>query len=182
MYVDLEYRTEFGHWLNAHNLKGAGAEVGCAYGGYAEIMLCQWQGQEYYMVDPWIRQDPAVYREDCSKVNFDAYWDQVQGLAAKDKRVRLVRKFSVDAAAGFSDASLDFVFIDANHSYDAVSADLAAWWPKVKPGGVFSGHDYGNDINWPNHCEVKRAVDVWATDHHLTFVISRCSSWWILKA
>lgn len=52
---------------------------------------------------------------------------------------------SVDAAKLFDDKSLDFVFIDANHKYDYVSADIAAWFPKVKSGGIISGHDYNAD-------------------------------------
>ena len=43
---------------------------------------------------------------------------------------------------GHGDASLDFVFIDAEHTYDAVKQDIAAWEPKIKPGGWVMGHDY----------------------------------------
>jgi predicted O-methyltransferase YrrM len=46
------------------------------------------------------------------------------------------------AAHEFARNSLDFVFVDADHSYDAVKADVAAWLPKVKPGGILAGHDY----------------------------------------
>jgi predicted O-methyltransferase YrrM len=52
------------------------------------------------------------------------------------------RRLSVAAAEDFADDSLDFVFIDATHTYDAVSRDLSAWWPKVKAGGLLAGHDY----------------------------------------
>jgi predicted O-methyltransferase YrrM len=45
------------------------------------------------------------------------------------------------AAARFDDASLDAVFIDADHSEEAVTRDIAAWLPKVKRGGVIAGHD-----------------------------------------
>lgn len=58
---------------------------------------------------------------------------------------------SAESASQFDDGSLDGVFIDAAHDYDSVVKDLAAWYPKVKPDGIFSGHDYP--------CEdVKRAV------------------------
>lgn len=49
---------------------------------------------------------------------------------------------SLRAAVLFADASLDFVFIDANHSYEAVINDIRAWWPKIRPGGLLAGHDY----------------------------------------
>jgi SAM-dependent methyltransferase len=49
---------------------------------------------------------------------------------------------SVEASKRYADASLDFVFIDADHSYAAVARDIDAWRPKVKPGGWLSGHDF----------------------------------------
>jgi predicted O-methyltransferase YrrM len=59
---------------------------------------------------------------------------------------------SAKGAALFADKSISGVFIDAAHDYESVKRDLAAWWPKVRDGGIFSGHDY----DWH---EVKRAVD-----------------------
>ncbi len=61
---------------------------------------------------------------------------------------------SIEASTKFPDNSLDFVFIDANHWYDDVMSDLNHWYPKVKMGGVISGHDYTR-----GHAEVIKAVD-----------------------
>lgn len=49
---------------------------------------------------------------------------------------------SLVAASRYADASIDFLFIDADHSYPAIARDIDAWLPKVKPGGMISGHDY----------------------------------------
>lgn len=54
---------------------------------------------------------------------------------------------SVRAAALFPDEHFDFIFVDAAHDYDNVTADLRAWWPKLKVGGTAAGHDY--DTCWP---------------------------------
>lgn len=63
-----------------------------------------------------------------------------------------IESLSWEAAAQFEDGGCDFVFIDAAHDYESVKKDIAAWWPKVAPGGVLAGHDY------PWH-EVSKAVN-----------------------
>lgn len=49
---------------------------------------------------------------------------------------------SVEAADRFLDGACDFVFLDADHTHEAVRADIRAWLPKVRPGGVLAGHDF----------------------------------------
>lgn len=66
--------------------------------------------------------------------------------------VNPIRKDSSTAAADYPDKSIDFVFIDADHTYEGVKRDLAAWYPKMKVGGIFAGHDYG----WTPH--IRQAV------------------------
>ena len=52
----------------------------------------------------------------------------------------------VEAAKKVADGSLDFVYIDARRDYDSVKEDLNAWFRKVKPGGIFAGHDYVDGV------------------------------------
>ena len=67
-------------------------------------------------------------------------------------RARIIKGWTVPVADQIEDGSLDFIFVDADHSYESVKADLLAWMPKVKKGGWIIGHD----INWPS---VKQAAD-----------------------
>lgn len=66
---------------------------------------------------------------------------------------------SLDAAQMYFERGeqFDLVFIDAEHSYEATSADIRAWAPLVRAGGWISGHDYGSE--WFPKFGVKRAVD-----------------------
>lgn len=67
-------------------------------------------------------------------------------------RLKLMRMSTLDAAAQVSDQSLNFVFVDADHSYEGCKADILAWTPKIASGGMIAGHDY----NWGT---VRRAVE-----------------------
>lgn len=74
-------------------------------------------------------------------------------MAPLARHYETIRGGSSESARFFDDGSVDFVFIDANHTYDFVKADVLAWLPKIKPGGIIAGHDY----NAPH--EVERAVN-----------------------
>lgn len=79
------------------------------------------------------------------------------------------RMASIDAAKLFDDHSEDCVFIDAGHDEESVTADIQAWRPKVKPGGILSGDDY--TFGWPG---VMAAVDRLVPDRKLMG-----QTWWI---
>lgn len=70
--------------------------------------------------------------------------------------VRPVRASSLDAADLHEPCSVDFVFLDALHDFEAVWEDLRAWWPKVRVGGFIGGHDYST--SGEPYPDVKEAV------------------------
>ena len=71
------------------------------------------------------------------------------------KNVTIIQNQSVKAAKKFPDQSVDFVYIDANHTYRSVKSDIRAWLPKIKSGGIICGHDYYEHPEYG----VVRAVD-----------------------
>lgn len=68
--------------------------------------------------------------------------------------VNLIKGHSLDVVSKYEDSSIDFCFIDGSHQYEDVKADLLAYLPKVKVGGILAGHDY--DPAWEG---VVRAVN-----------------------
>jgi len=64
----------------------------------------------------------------------------------KDK-VKLIVSDTDKAASLFENNSIDCIFIDAGHSYEAVKADLLAWLPKMKEQSIIAGHDYNPSWN-----------------------------------
>ena len=69
---------------------------------------------------------------------------------------------SWEMADNFEDGTVDFVFIDADHEYESVVKDINAWLPKVRTGGIISGHDHGAGAG------VEQAEDELVPDRRLT--------------
>jgi hypothetical protein len=99
------------------------------------------------MVDVW-RPLGEEY-EDASNhsVHINAYAEAMESIKGLEDRGIMIRSGSKSASEMFADNSLDFIYIDANHAYDFVVEDIDLWFPKLKKGGVFSGHDY-IDMDW----------------------------------
>lgn len=101
------------------------------------------------LVDPW--NSPQCEGQMVGgETEYQELFDWCKGLGY----VHLVRKYSQQAVARFNDESLDMVYLDAEHTYDGVLADIKLWYPKVKQGGILAGHD----IFAPEHIGVTQAV------------------------
>ena len=100
---------------------------------------------DFYAVDTWKGSvGDNAFTKELEKHGgdvYDTFISNMEKCGVRDFVIPL-RMTSVKAAANFGDGSLDFVFIDAAHDYDSVSADLRAWLPKVRPGGMIAGHDH----------------------------------------
>jgi len=117
-----------------------GVEIGTERGLYAEMLCHHNPLLELFCVDPW--EAYKGYREHVSQEKLDGFYEETRSRLLPKYNVKLVRKYSMDAAKDFEDGSLDFVFIDGNHSLPFVMDDICAWTPKVRKGGIVAGHDY----------------------------------------
>jgi hypothetical protein len=127
-------RLDFANVLNDRGLTGFAAEVGSHQGGYAEPFYGRWNGKLLFCVDRYITDTGRAHTQDLVQLH--------EAMYALGKPWCHVGQDSWKAAASFPDDYFDFVYIDAGHDYHSVCKDLEAWWPKLKPGGLFAGHDY----------------------------------------
>jgi len=118
---------------------GVVAEVGVASGDFFADILRLAQPKSLTLVDMW---GSERYSERMMKSVADRFSDEVA-----DGRVLIKRGLSTEIGVTFEDASLDWVYIDTDHSYPTTRDELAIFSRKVKPGGVIAGHDYVSG-NW----------------------------------
>lgn len=148
-----------------------GAEVGVLDGDFSE-QLCKANSQlKLYGIDPWERVD-----------GFDGYdADRLKRAhtAAQAKLAKynceLIKKTSMNAVKDFTDDSLDFVYIDADHSFKAVVMDVCEWINKVRVGGIIGGHDFRRYSDLRGRYHVPEAVSGYTVAYHIRpwFVLGR---------
>lgn len=127
---------------------GVGVELGVSRGFFSALLLEAPVLGYLYGVDSYGDATHGV----------DKYADAVARLAPYRNRNAILRMRFDEAAQMFPDGYFDFVYIDGCASNGQEGGrTLRDWWPKVRPGGVFSGHDYA--AQWPR---VVRAVDSFA--------------------
>jgi hypothetical protein len=175
------------------------AEVGVWKGELSRLLLTDTELMHLLLVDPLEAarncflstsrgphpaiMRPGVYHCDMgepppTQADLNRVHDELTSELERDHpgRTTFLRLPSLEAARQVPDESLDFVFIDAIHLYEDARADIAAWLPKLRSGGVLAGHDYT-----PQFRGVMRAVDeaiptralhvdqataVWYAHHH----------------
>lgn len=177
----MKSRLDFGQHLVGLNLTGEGVEVGTLFGEYAECILATWPGI-LNVVDPWIQQPSKIYKDGCNAVDFEEAFERTKlRLKQYEHRTRFWKMFSLDAVAHFKSESLDFVYLDGNHSLKSVREDIRAWWPIVRSKGILCGHDFYDKHSDYHECGVKTAVEEFAAENNLKLTLTDCTSWWITK-
>ncbi len=151
-------REQIGHFLNYHNLNNIGVELGSFKGQFANTILNNWNGK-LLMVDVW-RELPHEEYDDASnhREHIDAYSQAMDNIKGFEDRAYMLRMKGEHACDFILDGSLDFAYIDANHTYNAVKEDINTWYPKVKSGGIVMGHDYLPDYFYEGKEEKDQAL------------------------
>lgn len=152
-------------------------EVGVHLAENAEALLFLRRDLVLLGVDPWA---PPTDRYAASEPQQRGRnWQRIyrraqQRLRPFGDRVQLDRRRSIEASCDVAPQSVDLAFVDGEHTRRGVEEDLAAWSPKIRPGGWIGGHDYGH-AKFPG---VREAVDRWASGRGLAVERGRDSTWW----
>lgn len=131
-----------------------GAEIGTYRGDYAKVLCEQNPDLKLYCIDPY-----DSYK---GYVRYHTQNDLSSALKEADNKLRNYKvtirvDYSIPASKSYEDNSLDFVYIDAAHDYRSVVDDIDSWYPKVKVGGIVSGHDWVRR-NRPTRTHIIQAV------------------------
>jgi hypothetical protein len=149
--------------------RSIGCEIGVWEGDLSAVFLRYLRPKLLHLVDPWLFMPDkplAIYggREAKSQTDMDRVYERAARRFADEElrgRVVIHRATSANAAVAIPDNSLDWAYVDGDHTYEAVRADVDLYAAKIKPGGILCGDDYGSTGWW--EAGVKRAVDEFIT-------------------
>jgi hypothetical protein len=158
---------------NRSNLTGA--EIGVGGSVHALQMLKHLDIKRLYLIDPFISYGPGMHGVFANtEVALRCKEDAQKRLESFSDKIVWIFEYSDKAVNKIQDEELDFVYIDGNHRYEYVKKDIELYYPKVKKGGLISGHDYKK-----NEPGVIKAV-------HESFASNKITTmyrweWWVVK-
>lgn len=164
------------------------AEIGVAKGKYSRLIVQKVKPNNLYLIDAWQYFDPG-YKDtninSLSQEEHDRRHQQILNEFKTNTNVHVIRKMSDVAVESFSDEYFDWIFVDADHSYEGCLRDLSLYDSKVKDNGYILGHDWIPDGKHKEGFGVKQAVRQFIEDRryiltaltheglHQTYVISK---------
>lgn len=183
---ELNHRDDLPAFLNRHGLTGYAVELGTYLGEFAETILKTWTGKRLNLIDPYCHHSDyidgtAIDHATMQPIDFEAtFWKahlRLNGYPA----AYFIRQTSAQAVSMFYDGEIDFINVDANHSFEHVVEDIRLWWPKLIQGGVMAFHDcYSREDN-QLRCGVFDAVMDFADTIHQRPRLTCCTTAWLLK-
>lgn len=149
-----------------------GAEIGVWTGKFSKRICQRVPGVQLLCVDPWTAYD-AYHERKNDRSRLETAFVEAQARL-QPYACTILRMTSLEAAARVPDRSLDFVYIDGNHARAHVRADLEAWTPKIRDGGILAGHDFRTTPEKP-FIEVEPVVRAFTAERGI-------APWFVLAA
>ena len=183
----------FPELINRMNYK-IGAEIGVDKGDFSEHILSKTQIEMYYGIDTWQDDFGSNHKPDYFDKEGNVRLNQALEKLSPyvlNSRVILLRMEGLQASKKFEEETIDFCYIDGDHSLGGIYNDVVAWTPKVKIGGIIAGHDYkdgprsgisdyfGEQLDY----KIKTVVDYYCQryGHKLNVIGGRILSWYFVK-
>ena len=143
------------------------AEIGVKKGAFVRLLLEHVPSiSEYHLIDPWSEnylgglETIGGIPKRFGQTKRDRWYEMVKRIPEEfpEEDFFIHRMTSEEAVKGYPDGCFDIVFIDGDHSTEAVKKDIELWMPKVRSGGYLTGDDYqlDEDMGKPR---VRAAVD-----------------------
>jgi hypothetical protein len=165
--------------LRSLPFKGRGAEIGVFRGRFSTDILQERRPEKLYLIDPWENVDDPLYEntwyhKDGKNDMEDIYNRVCHRFKGRIERgqVEVLRGKSIDVAETIPDGSLDFVYIDGDHSYEGVKTDLEIAFAKTKETAIIAIDDYFIGGWWKDG--VIRATSEFLGQHATTMTILEC--------
>jgi predicted O-methyltransferase YrrM len=171
------------HKLGSSDLKVC--EIGVYEGDYSSIILSALPSCEMYLIDLWDPLDNDFFYSEFEEDQLKQVYTKVKDRFNENSNVKIIKGDSKKLFEDFEDEYFDWIYIDGDHSYEGVCSDLKNWFPKVKRGGVISGHDFDPDLSWDvaSKFGVNRAINDFFGDTNEMYLTSEphYKSWLYFK-
>jgi len=133
----------------------------------------------FYGIDPYVAYS-KLHKKGLKfkQERFDSNKRVVENIFWSDGRGRFINEYAHEAAKKFKE-SVDIIFIDGNHTEEFVLQDMKDWYPKLREGGIFAGHDY-YPAGHHYHC-VAKAVDQFAKEQDKKVYVEPDHVWYFKK-
>jgi len=158
-------------------------ELGVRDGENFELLI-EHKPQEAFAVDVW-KNDGTYSHNDLgfSQTELDSQYQNFAQNMTDHNFVKIYREYTSDAVRHFPDEYFDFIYIDADHSYEGCLRDLMDWYPKLKKGKFLAGHDFIAGVIKVSGVRfgVIEALNHFAKDNNLTVYKMRLTNWVIVK-
>lgn len=162
-------------------------EIGSLYGESSSIILGFNKVKILHCIDSWTfcpnyNAANIIFTDQNKSADFspgkDIFYNRLKNYI-ESKRCVPIQSDSISASEFYQDNSIDVIYIDADHSYEAVKSDLQTWFPKIKSGGFICGHDFHVDGGaWPG---VTKAVNEFVKEYNLNHPMLFQDSSFLLK-
>lgn len=156
------------------------AEIGVEFGGFTDTYYNE--ENEINLIDMWETNGNDYYFSQRDG-QVERGYQMILEKYSNKPNVKIVKMDSTEASKLFEDEYFDWIYIDADHSYEGVKQDISMWWPKLKKGGLFSGHDFDPSHNDPNYEKygVKIAVEEFFGKNFNLTNEQNYKSWYVFK-